>query len=240
MHNRWPDPSAYKVSPEEHPNTLRLSPSYFNLTGPDSRTGTPQTFVGRRQEHIEFSYEVDLDFKSDTDGAEAGITVFLNQGQHFDLGVVSFTSASAKAAGHTGVLEGGNAVSQYVRLRTITSTSTHEGSVDPISRPGIVALPKNVIGPVKLRVDGINRTTYEFKFTVHGSEWFTVGYGNSSQVSGGFVGTLGQFTQHAMKYLLTHCATGTILGMFATGNGKNASDLAYFSSLSYVGNNKVY
>lgn len=189
MHNRWPDRTAYAVSPHERPHTLRLTPSYYNLTGPDGRTGTPQTFVGRQQEHIEFSYEVTLAFESNTDGAEAGITVFLNQGQHFDLGLVSLSHSSAQAAGYTGVT-GGDNVSRYIRLRTITVNSTNGGSVDPTSRPGIIALPKDVASSIKLRVDGVNHTTYEFKYSTHGSKWTTVGFGDSSQVSGGFVGGL--------------------------------------------------
>ncbi|KAI0092356.1 arabinofuranosidase [Irpex rosettiformis] len=220
VHNRWPDPSAYVISSKERPNTLRLTPSFYNLTGPDARTGTPQTFIGRRQEHIEFTYEVNLDFTSDTDGAEAGITVFLNQGQHFDLGIVSLTDTSAKAAGYTGTGKGGSGVTQYIRLRAITANSTNEGSVDPISRTGIVALPRDARNFVKLSVKGVNHTTYEFKYSTQGSAWITIGYGDSSQVSGGFV--------------------GTILGMFATGNGHNVSDPAYFSALSYIGNDKVF
>jgi hypothetical protein len=82
VHQRYPDPSAYVVSPAGHANALELVPSVYNLTGPDNRTApTPQTFVGRRQEHVEFTYQVTLEFDPNEaeDGAEAGITVFLNR-----------------------------------------------------------------------------------------------------------------------------------------------------------------
>ncbi|KAI0338325.1 arabinofuranosidase [Trametopsis cervina] len=218
VHNRWPDLSAYTVSPSERPRTLRLTPSYYNLTGPDKRTGTPQTFVGRRQEHIEFKYQVTLDFESSVDGAEAGVTVFLNQGQHFDLGLVSLSGDGAKAAGYTGSLVGDD-TTRFVRLRTITANSTSQGSVDTVSSPRILELPHNVKDQLKFQVEAVNRTTYAFRYSA-GDNWTTVGYGDSSQVSGGFVGTL--------------------VGMFATGNGKNVSDPAYFSGVSYVGNGRIF
>lgn len=190
VHNRWPDYSAYTISPAGHPNTLRLTPSFYNLTGPDKRTGTPQTFIGRRQEHVQFVFSVDVEFdEAAGSDAEAGISVFLNQGQHFDLGVVWLSGADARAAGYTA--QNDTEVGRYVRLRTITANSTNEGAVDPLSSPSIVALSKSSGRVVRLQVEGVNHTTYAFKFKPEGAKgWKTVGYGNSAQVSGGFVGTL--------------------------------------------------
>lgn len=82
LHQRWPDPSAYLTGQTigGRRDVLALIPSVYNLTGPDNRTApTPQTFVGRRQEHVEFTFGVSLSFNATQDGSEAGITVFLNR-----------------------------------------------------------------------------------------------------------------------------------------------------------------
>ncbi|KAA1467897.1 arabinofuranosidase [Dentipellis sp. KUC8613] len=220
VHNRFPDPSAYTVSPPGHLNTLCLTPSVLNLTSTDARTAvTPQTFVGRRQEHVEFVFTVRLSFASQQDGAEAGATVFLNQGQHFDLGVVTLTPQSAAEAGYTG--KPANASARYIRLRTITASSSDQGASDPLSKPDIFLLEPSLqrSSNLQLQIEAVNRTTYAFRYETAGG-WATVGFGNSSQVSGGFV--------------------GTIVGLFATGNGANVSDPAYFSNFSYKGNHAVF
>lgn len=82
IHQRFPDSSAYLTGQTilEHHDTLALIPSVLNLTGSDGRTApTPQTFVGRRQEHVEFTFSVSILFNATDDGAEAGITIFLNR-----------------------------------------------------------------------------------------------------------------------------------------------------------------
>ncbi|TFY70917.1 hypothetical protein EVG20_g2081 [Dentipellis fragilis] len=220
VHNRFPDPSAYTISPHGHLNTLRLSPSVLNLTSTDRRTAvTPQTFVGRRQEHVEFVFTVQLSFASQQDQAEAGVTVFLNQGQHFDLGVVTLTPQSAVQAGYIG--KPANKSARYIRLRTITTNSTNQGASDPLSKPNTVLLEPGLHGSnsLQLQIEAVNRTTYAFRHETSRG-WTTVGWGDSSQVSGGFV--------------------GTIIGLFATGNGANVSDPAYFSDFSYKGNHAVF
>lgn len=218
VHIRYPDPAAYTVSPPSHPNTLRLIPSVLNITGLDGRTSpTPQTFVGRRQEHILFTFQVTLQFESAQDQAEAGVSVYLNQLQHFDLGVVTLSPQSAIEAGYSGALSDGT--TRYVRLRTITANSMNGGAIDPFCKPAILPLGTEVHNTVSLQIEAVNRTTYAFRYK-SGSESKTVGWSNSSQVSGGF--------------------TGTILGLFATGNGKNITDRAYFSNLSYQGNHDVF
>lgn len=195
IYNRFQDVNAYTISPSGHPNTLALSPSVLNLTGHDARSAaTPQTFVGRRQEHIEFIFEVTLEFSSTKDQAEAGITVFLNQAQHFDLGVVNLSQDSAAKAGlapATTENDNDTTTSSYIRLRTITANSTNSGATDPFSSPAILPLNSSTGTKLKLQVEAVNHTTYAFRYTDggNGSEWKTVGWGNSSQVSGGFTGT---------------------------------------------------
>ncbi|KAI0869124.1 glycoside hydrolase family 43 protein [Hypoxylon argillaceum] len=74
---------------------LRVVPSRNNLTGTPYSTATPEltgqgglAFVGRRQTHTLFSFAVDISFAPGVVGQEAGVTVFLTQLNHVDLGVV--------------------------------------------------------------------------------------------------------------------------------------------------------
>lgn len=141
-----------------------------NITGAAGFAGT-STFIMRRQDHVEFTASVTLDFNPSVDGEEAGITLFIQRKQHFDLGVV--------------VLNGGK---RYIRLRTITANSTDEGQQDPISRPNIIPL-NDRLDPVRLMVDAVNASTYLFSYSTNsGRTWHPVGSGSARQVSGGFTG----------------------------------------------------
>ncbi|TFK50995.1 hypothetical protein OE88DRAFT_1660173 [Heliocybe sulcata] len=202
---RLPDPSRYVVAPPSHPTSLCLLGVSANLTGPDGISGT-STFIGRRQEHVEFTADVDLSFSPQQVGEEAGVTVFLQQLQHFDLGVVALNSTEER----------------YVRLKTTTANSTDGDMKDPLSRPGLVKLPESVGDNLRLRVQAVNASTYVFSYAEQGNgkPWNVVGYGDASEVSGGFV--------------------GTIIGMYATGNGQNSTAPACFSTFSYTGVPNVY
>lgn len=135
---------------------------------------------------------------------------------------MSLSAESAQAAGYGGPITSSTpGTTRYVRLRTITVNSTNEGASDPLSRPAILALPDaQAAGPLKLQVDAVNYTTYEFRYAPSSSDsWTTVGWGNSSQVSGGYV--------------------GTIAGVFATGNGANVTTPAHVWDWHYEGNPDV-
>ncbi|KAI0061878.1 arabinofuranosidase [Artomyces pyxidatus] len=210
---RLPVMSNYAVSPEGHPNTLALRGTALNLNGTNGRTGIP-TFVGRRQTQVQFDAGVDLEFAPSQDGEEAGLTVFLTQSQHFDLSVVALSGASARAQGYPSAQ--GNSIQTYLRLRTVTSFSTLQGAHDVYSSPSILPLSGAGTQKIKLRVQAVNDSTYVFSYaTQSSSRWNQVGSGNATEVSGGFV--------------------GTIVGMFATGNGVDSSTDAYFSDFFYTG-----
>ncbi|GAT29299.1 arabinofuranosidase [Aspergillus luchuensis] len=86
---RYPRTDNFVVSPEGYPNTLRLTPSFYNLTGtPEFKPDDGLTLVMRRQTDTLFTYGVDISFDPEIDGEEAGVTVFLTQEQHIDLGIV--------------------------------------------------------------------------------------------------------------------------------------------------------
>lgn len=169
LYLRLPDQQRYTISPSGHQNTLTLAGSDHNLTWIDGRQGT-STFVGRRQDHIEFTADVNLKFAPKQEGEEAGLTVFLQQAQHFDLGIVSLNSTN------------------FIRLRTITEISTEEGTMDPIPSPSLVPLPRGK-DTFKLRVRANNASNYVFSINAEGSgKWQIIGNGAAREVSGGFVG----------------------------------------------------
>ncbi|RYP49080.1 hypothetical protein DL768_005138 [Monosporascus sp. mg162] len=74
---------------------LQIVPSRNNLTGTPLSEVTPElsgqqglAFIGRRQTDSIFRFSVDLSFAPTEIGQEAGVTVFLTQVNHIDLGVV--------------------------------------------------------------------------------------------------------------------------------------------------------
>jgi len=135
------------------------------------------------------------------------MSVFLNRAQHFDFGVVGLSNGTS------------DGVKRFIRLLTITASSTDAGATDPISKPGILPLPDTTTS-LRLRVQASTRSTFTFSYQALGKEgvaanatWVTVGSGDATQISGGF--------------------TGTLVGMFATGNGKSSTSVAYFSDFEY-------
>ncbi|KAF8645880.1 hypothetical protein AX16_007538 [Volvariella volvacea WC 439] len=209
LYFRYPEWSSFSTSDSTIPNSLAILGSAENVTGTLPTVGT-STFIARRQDHVQFTSSVALNFEPQADGEEAGMTLFLQKRQHFDLGVVRL---------------GGK---DYVRLKTVTANSTQEGMVDPISKPGIVELEHNGspsgAKTLELKVQAVNASWYEFSFRGTGFReplpWTIVGYGAASQVCGGF--------------------TGTLVGLFATGNGRNSTTPAYFSDWDYVVNPNVF
>jgi hypothetical protein len=176
---------------------LALKGEAVNLTLPPfgtngSAQAAPITFVARRQDHVLFTAETTIDFDPKVDGEEAGMSVFLTRAQHFDFGIVGLTDGIAR-----------DGVRKFVRLLTITPNSTNGGASDPFSQPGILPLP-DTPGPIRLRVEASSALNFTFSYQILGSHtlanatWTTVGFGNSTEVSGGFTGvgnTCSHFTE---------------------------------------------
>ena len=97
-HWRFPISESYTVSPPDHANTLRLNPSKLNLTALNGNYAGPegQTFVGRRQQDTLFTFSVNLDYQPTLLEEEAGVSVFLTQNHHLDLGVVLLPDTSGE------------------------------------------------------------------------------------------------------------------------------------------------
>jgi beta-xylosidase len=198
VYYHFPDESAYNISPPGHGNTLALKGAAVNLTEPawvpgdDTQQTAPFTFVPRRQDHVLFTAESTVQFAPNSEGEEAGMSVFLNRAQHFDFGVVGLNNGRGK-------------LRRYVRLLTVTLNSTNAGAEDPVSKPGMVMLPSTFPAntPIRLRVKAESSSTYSFSFGIMGdahisssgsgntTEWTTVGFGDATQVSGGFTGVSG-------------------------------------------------
>lgn len=86
---RVPHTKDYTISPAGHPNTLQLLPSFANLTAYANFSALAgQTFIGRRQTDTLFTYTVDMQFAPKVTNEEAGVTLFLEQSNHADLGIV--------------------------------------------------------------------------------------------------------------------------------------------------------
>ncbi|KAK3897825.1 concanavalin A-like lectin/glucanase domain-containing protein, partial [Staphylotrichum tortipilum] len=214
-HWRFPHAASYTPSPASHPHTLRLTPSRLNLTALNGNYAGPsgQTFVARRQQHTLFTFSATLDFTPEKEGEEAGVTAFLTQNHHLDIGVVLLPRGSAGTFPSLPGLatEGGKEgeLVPHVRFRG--------ESYVPVPKAVAYALPKGWIGgKLVLEVRAGNASHYVFGVGPEGrrSERREVMVVGNEGVSWGF--------------------TGTLLGIYATTNGGNGSTPAYFSDWRYT------
>lgn len=192
VHWRVPRAGAFTVSPKP-PGGLVIVPSRANLTGIPFSTDQIElsgqrgiAFIGRRQTHTLFSFSVDVDFKpSGVVGQEAGVTVFLTQVNHIDLGVVVSESRPADISKS----------SLALRFRAIGTGA--------VPQPNVVPLPASWLRPdggvsVRLQIDTVNATHYSLSASALAGPKpvlprLVVGTAPASLVSGGngsFVGSL--------------------------------------------------
>jgi len=169
MHFRHPPKDMYEISE----GSLIVNPSFYNLTGDQTFEPSDRlAYVGRRQTDTFFTYYVDMEFEPETEGEEAGVTVFANQWQHTDLGLV--------------ILDG----ALKARLRT-----TAFGSNDTLSKETIVDVPEELVGEtVRLQIRAVVDTEFEFSMGAAGEdgELKVVGTASGAVTSGGsaqFTGT---------------------------------------------------
>ena len=179
VYYRLPDFSRFSISPKGHPNTLCIMGSADNISG-NGGIGT-STFITRRQDAVEFTTEATLSFQPDlstsaVENEEAGITLFLQRAQHFDLGIVVLPDVSGS-------------LKKFIRLRTFSANSSADGMTDAYSRPGIFPLADDA-STLRLRVQAIDAYTYVFSYVDQAKprNRTIVGYGAAREVSGGFTG----------------------------------------------------
>jgi beta-xylosidase len=226
---RFPKEGAFTVSPPEHPFSLRLLPSSHNITGTGvpgvSSEETTITLITRRQSHTYFTYSVDVSFAPTTEGEEAGVTIFLTQCQHIDLGIVMLPSAG-KLVPHIRF--------QTTLLDDLNTQATQNVTVPETVVKAVPSSSKEV--RARLQIQAVDDTHYILSATLPGFDDFKF----SQQVEAVLVsGGTGRFTG---KELPVHaewrCADfhlGTLLGAYTTSNGGSGSTPVYISQWRYEG-----
>jgi hypothetical protein len=153
---------------------LRLTASRANITGPADFNATDGlTLIMRRQTQTLFNFTVDVELLGNKaqDGDEVGVTSFLDQYQHVDLGVV-YLAKNKK-------------VSPYLRFRATAFGKTNFTGVVP--ETNIVALPSDWLNDlVRLDISTINATFFSFAAApaARPSCQIVVGVANTTIVSG--------------------------------------------------------
>jgi beta-xylosidase len=178
MYWRVPRPGAITTTAKG----LQLIPSRNNVTG-SMLAATPElsgqrgmAFVGRRQTDTAFTYSVDLvDFHPKEVGSEAGVTVFLTQLNHADLGVVLLSAPDS---------------SKTLALRFRAEAP---GTLPPERVMPVPSAWKE--GPIRLQVSAPNATHYELSASLASDPLsrILVATAPATIVSGGtgpFTGTL--------------------------------------------------
>ncbi|KAI1076714.1 glycoside hydrolase family 43 protein [Whalleya microplaca] len=211
---RFPIPESYTISAPGYPSTLRLDPSKLNLTALNGNYAGPngQTFIGRRQQHTLFTYSVDMIFSPESLEEEAGISIFLTQNHHLDLGVVMLPASSSTIAFpsvDSNIPTNSSELVPQLRFRGISYVAVPDEIVMPIPRGWVKKA-------LRLEIKAHNMTHYSFSAGPADalSEMRTILDVSNSVVSWGF--------------------TGVILGIYCTSNGYEQNTPAYFSKWRYI------
>ncbi|REG91627.1 glycoside hydrolase family 43 protein [Flavobacterium aquicola] len=153
---RNPKQENYSLSAKK--GALRLKPAAITL----DQAGSP-TFVGRRQQHINFTASASVELGNSEVDDRAGITVYMNNAAHYDLFVKQNKDGKKQL------------VLEYRMGSVLTSAAT-------------VDLPA---GKVKLQVKG-DKDFYHFSYSLDGSSFNALGKADvkfiSSETAGGFTG----------------------------------------------------
>ncbi|KAI2620290.1 glycoside hydrolase family 43 protein [Hypomontagnella submonticulosa] len=202
----WRVPRAGAFSTTK--NGLLVVPSRNNLTGTPFSTTTPEltgqqglSFIGRRQTDTLFRFSVDLTFAPQHANQEAGVTVFLTQANHIDLGVVLLPGKNSSSTCPSR-RKRGEAASARLALRFRA-----EGTGVP-PPPRVVGVPLEWLdGPIRLQIETANATHYNLAAmpAADPSAAILVGTASGGLVSGGN----GSFV-------------GSLVGAYATCNGEGS------------------
>lgn len=216
-HMRYPAEGAFTVSPPDRPNTLQIIPSIANLTGvqnssdPDLNGQSGLGFVGRRQTDSLFTFTVDLVFRPEKTGYEAGATMFFTQWQHIDVGIVHNPKAENESCAPFDLI-----------LRSTNATSTILFNE---------SLPESWYGSpsdaVRFTIQAVNVTHYRFSAapTNNLNEFVILGDVPGDVVSSTWSDQAGS-------------GAAVMVGVHATANGDRSggeSGYAYFSRWRYEG-----
>lgn len=182
----WRIPAAenYIVSPPGHDNQLQLTSSVLNLTGYDGNYAGPQgqTFISRRQVDTFFTFSVALDYSAlGNEDDEAGVSVFLVQNHHLDLGVIMLPSAANSST-----------LSPHLRFRGESYLSVPDDVVIPVNETWWGS-------SLTMEIKAFNYTHYSFSAgpKAHQHLMQTITYGPAAAVSFGFTG---EFSSTAAQF----------------------------------------
>lgn len=158
-------PHMENYSLTDRKGSLRLKATPITLGHVDS-----PTFVGRRQQHIDFRTTTALDFSQMKNNSEAGITVYMSNNYHYNLSVI-------------------NNEGKYH-----LSVTYHLGTIKHVEKP-IPILNQEVY----LRIEGSN-DLYSFYYSTDNKNFQNIGHADtrflSSETAGGFTGVyIGLYAQ---------------------------------------------
>ncbi|KFX89979.1 hypothetical protein V490_06721 [Pseudogymnoascus sp. VKM F-3557] len=215
VHWRFPPKDAFTVSPHGHPGTLRIRPSVANLTSSAPLTATEEmSLVMRVQADTRFAFSVDVvGFKSEKEEEETGVTAFLTQTQHLDLGIVMLPTSERDHNGN-------KKLDLHLRFR-VTNIPSAAGNFKGEIPTVVKALPKGWEGaPIRLHIDAVNATHYSLsaRSVKEPRKVELMGIAPATILSGGD----GPFT-------------GTLVGVYATSNGGVGTTDSYISRWRYEG-----
>ncbi|KAK8071236.1 xylosidase : arabinofuranosidase [Apiospora hydei] len=212
------DPNTFSISDEDHPNTLRIAASRANLTADAAFNASIEglSALFRRQEHSYFNFSVDLHLPPNgadrAEGDELGVSNFLNQDQHVDIGVVWLPPQEERNATSKRAATG---LTPYFRVRA------NSVRYAPVPEPIIVPVPsawlKDEDAVIRVRISPRNESHYEV-FASHDDDDgqpLSLAVYTTALLSGDGAGT------------------GGLLGVYATTNGGNQTFDAYFSRWRY-------
>lgn len=190
---RWPNTTSYTISPPGHPRTLQLIPSFGSITdGAVNYTAgydlIDRTFIARRQMHTLFEYSVDASFSPKSLGEEVGVTVYLNQVQNLNLGIVMLPSNETSGSGTKTANLTLTPHFRFIILGLGSSDTAH------LPVPVVKRVPHSWAGqPMRLTIRANNATHYTFSAALSSCAELTdmkLGVAPATIVSGG----VGPFT----------------------------------------------
>ncbi|CAI7583043.1 unnamed protein product [Penicillium viridicatum] len=211
---RWPNMNSYIISPPGHPGTLQLGPSSASITaGHRNYTagydGMEFTLIMRRQTDTLFQYSVDVSFAPRVQNEEVGVTVFLNQVQNINLGLVMLPE------------NGTNGTHSPLALHFRFLASGIQSNAKKVPIPSVTPVPKSWLHhPIRLMIRSESETHYAFFAAPVSRPWdaLRLGQAPATIVSGG----VGPFT-------------GSLVGVYATNNNGKGLTKSYISRWRYTG-----
>lgn len=188
---RWPNKNSYAISPPGHPATLQLTPSSATITAGYKNysagyDGREFTLIMRRQSDTLFQYSVDVSFEPTAQNEEVGVTVFLNQVQNINLGLVMLPRNDT------------NGTHSPLALHFRFLASGIQSNAKKVPAPFVVPVPTSWLHhPIRLMIRAESETHYSFFAAASSRPWdyLRLGKAPATIVSGGAGPFTGMYIQ---------------------------------------------